>query len=137
MKFLTYLGTLGLAAGVLLTGDRAPLSAQIGGTNPILAPVSNAALTAPLRDAYGTVKSAAGRELTLDDGGRHLSFILDDNTEVVVRGKGRAPRHTVGGLPINHLVRSGDVARVLYRELDGAMHGAEIQIRGRSEIASR
>jgi hypothetical protein len=137
MKFLTYLGTLGLAAGLLVTGDRAPLSAQSGGTGLVISPVSSTALTAPLRDAYGTVKSAAGRELILDDGGRHLSFIVDDNTEVVVRGNGRAPRHTAGNLPINYFVRSGDVARVLYRELDGAMRVAEIQIRGRSEIASR
>jgi hypothetical protein len=137
MKFLTYLGTLGLAAGLLITGDRAPLSAQSGGTGLVISAVSSTALTAPLRDAYGTVKSAAGRELILDDGGRHFSFIVDDNTEVVVRGNGRAPRHIAGNLPINYFVRSGDVARVLYRELDGAMRVAEIQIRGRSEIASR
>jgi hypothetical protein len=137
MKFTMYLGTLGLATGLVLTGDRGALSAQTRGNGLAITPVSNAALTAPLRDAYGKVKSAAGRELTLDDGGRNLSFIVDDNTEVVVRGNGRAPRHTAGSLPINHFVRSGDVARVLYRELDGAMRVAEIQIRGRSEIASR
>ena len=87
--------------------------------------------------AVGDVKSAGGRELTLDVGDRHISFVLDDNTEILAGGNGHIPRHTAGGLPINYFVRSGDMARVLYRELDGAMRVAEIQIRGRSEIASR
>ena len=40
-------------------------------------------------------------------------------------------------LPITDLVHSGDIARVAYRELNGAMRALEIQVRGRNTIASR
>jgi hypothetical protein len=126
MKFLTHLGIGSMAVGLLLAGGGAAVSAQAKGAGLVITPVSNAALTAPIRSTSGTVKSIVGREITLDVGGRHLSFIVDDRTEVLASGAGRGPRHSVGSLPITLFVRSGDVARVAYRELDGARRVAEI-----------
>ncbi len=102
MKFLTHLGTLGLAAGLLLACDAAAVSAQTRGAGLAITPVS----------------------------------MVDENTEVLARA-GQGARQVGGILPITDFVRSGDVTRVAYRDLDGAMRVAEIEIRGRGEIASR
>ena len=94
--------------------------------------MSKAAVTAPTKTAYGKVKSIAGPVLTLAVGGHDMTFVVDENTDVLARGAGRATRHAVGGLPIIDLVRAGDLALVAYRELNGSMRVSEIQIKGRN-----
>jgi hypothetical protein len=136
MNFLKSIGAFGLAAGVL-AGHVADISAQSKGTGLVIRPVSDAALTAPVRNTYGKVKSISGHMLTLNAGGRDITFVVDDNTRVQARGAGRATRDAGGSLPITDLVHSGDVARVAYRESNGAMRALEIQIRGRNTVASR
>ncbi len=135
MNFLKTIGVFGLAAGLVLAGRIADVSAQSKGTGLAISPVSNAALTAPVRNTYGKVKSLSGPVLTLDTGGRDMTFIVDENTGVLARGAGRATRNAGGSLPITDLVHSGDIARIGYRELNGAMRALEIQIRGRNTIA--
>lgn len=137
MNCLKSIGAFGVAAGLVLAGHVAAASAQSKGTGLALTPVSNAALTAPVRNAYGKVKSISGHVLTLDAGGRDMTFMVDDNTHVLARGAGRATRNAGGSLPITGLVHSGDVARVEYRELNGAMRALEVQIRGRNVVATR
>ena len=66
-----------------------------------------------------------------------MTFMVDENTDVLARGAGRATRRAGGGLPITDLVRSGDIALVAYRELNGSMRVLEIQVKGRNTIASR
>jgi hypothetical protein len=136
MKFLTHLGIPGLTAAVVLAGGGAPASAQTRGGGLVVTPVSNAALTALVRTASGKVKATVGREFSLEVSGRTMTFTVDENTEILTRA-GQGTRQLVGVLPIAYFMRSGDVTRVAYRELDGAMRVAEIEIRGRSEIASR
>jgi hypothetical protein len=137
MNFLKSIGAFGLAAGLVLAGHVAGASAQSKGTGLAVTPVSNAALTAPVRNTYGKVTSISGHVLTLDTGSRDMTFIVDDNTHILAKGAGRATRKAGGSLPITDLVHSGDVARVEYRELNGAMRALEIQIRGRNTVASR
>jgi hypothetical protein len=137
MNFLKPIGAFGLAAGLVLAGHIADASAQSKGTGLAIRPVSNAALTAPVRNTYGKVKSISGHVMTLDAGGREMTFIVDENTQVLARGAGRATRNAGGSLPITELVHSGDVARIEYRDLNGAMKALEIQIRGRNTVASR
>jgi len=129
-------GVLALIAGLMLPGSVTTL-AQSKGAGLVITPVSNAALTAPLRNAFGKVRSISGHVLTLESAGRDMTFIVDENTQVQARGAGRAIRAAGGSLPVTNLVHSGDVARVEYRELNGAMRAVEIQIRGRNTIASR
>jgi hypothetical protein len=66
-----------------------------------------------------------------------MTFIVDENTQVLSKGAGRATRNAGGSLPVTALVHRGDGARVQYRELNGAMRAVEIQIKGRNTIASR
>lgn len=78
-----------------------------------------------------------GRTVMLDIGGRDMAFLVDENTDVVARGAGRAARMDGGTMPITDLVRSGDVARVEYRERDGAMRVSAIRLGGKKQCASR
>jgi hypothetical protein len=134
------LGITGIAAGLLAVGltlvtASEGLPGQVTGLR--ITPVSNAAITAPIRNGYGRVTSIAGPVVTLEVGGRDLAFIVDDNTDVFARGASHATRRTRGGLPIAELVHAGDIVRVAYRELNGRMRVSEIQVRGHSTIASR
>jgi hypothetical protein len=137
MNLLKPIGTFGLIVGFVVTGPIATMSAQSKGAGLSLTPVSDAALTAPARNTYGKVKSISGQVLTLESGGRDMTFIVDENTQVLARGAGRATRNGGGSVPITDLVHGGDIARVEYRELNGAMRIVEIQIRARNTIAFR
>lgn len=134
MTLLKHLGILGLVGGMIMAGDIVPASAQ-GGL--AIRPASDAALTAPVRNTYGRVQSIVGPVLTMNVGGRDTRFVVDENTDVLARGAGKASRNAGGRLPITALVHSGDIARVSYRERDGAMYVREIQIRGRATNALR
>ena len=137
MNLLKPIGVFGLAAGLVLAGHTDTTSAQSNGAGLAIRPVSDAALTAPTRSVSGTVKSMVGRMLMLDIGRRDMAFLVDENTEVVARGAVRPARMAGGTLPLTGLVRSGDVARVQYRELDGAMRVSEIRLGGKKQFASR
>lgn len=138
MNFLTRLATPGLSAVLLLAGDFWTAAAGQGPVAGLrVTPVSDAAVTAPIRNAHGKVKSVVGRELTLDVGGHDMTFLVDEGTDVLSRGAGRATRNAGGALPVTDLVRTGDIARVSYRELNGWNRASEIQIKGRNTIASR
>ena len=137
MNLLRPIGVLGLAAGFLLAGHVATASAQSKGAGLAITPVSNAALTAPVRNTYGKVRSISGHVMTLEPGGGAMTFIVDENTQVLAKSAGRASRNAGGSLPVTDLVHSGDIARVEYRELNGAMRAVEIQVKGRNTIASR
>jgi hypothetical protein len=137
MNLFKPIGVVSLTAGLVLAGAVAIPLAQSKGAGLVITPVSNAALTAPIRNTYGKVRSISGHVLTLESSGRDMVFIVDDNTQVQARGAGRATRAAGGSVPVTNLVHGGDVARVEYRELHGAMRAVEIQIRARNTIASR
>ena len=137
MNLLKTISGFGLAAGFVLAGHVVVVSAQSKGAGLAITPVSNAALTAPIRNTYGKVRSISRHVMTLESGGGAMTFIVDENTQVLAKGAGRATRNAGGSLPVTDLVHSGDVARVEYRELNGAMRAVEIQVKGRSTIASR
>jgi hypothetical protein len=124
MNVLRAAGVLGLASSLLMAGSIADAGAQSNTAGLSIPPVSDAALTAPIRNAHGTVKSASRRALTLDVGGRDIRFVVDDNTDVQTKDAGKT-------------VSRGDVARVAYRELNGAARAVEIQVKGRNTISSR
>jgi hypothetical protein len=139
MKFLKHLGFLGLASALVLAAELSGQKGQAAGQASGLrvTPVSNAAVTAPIRTAYGKVRSIVGQVLVLDVGSADMRFATDENTDVVAPGAGRVTRSAGSGLPITDLVRAGDVAVVAYRESNGSKRVLEIQVKGRKTIASR
>ena len=139
MYFLKRLVFLAVGAALVMIAEAAGAQGQRVEqvTSLKLTPASDAALTAPLRNTYGKVKSIVGRMLTLDVGGRDMSFVMDENTDVLARDAGRVVRSAGGKSPITSLVQSGDVASLAYRERDGAMRVSVIHVSGRNAIASR
>ena len=137
MKFLKQFGFLGLAGALLLAvevgGERGQAAGQVPGLK--VTPVSNA-VPAPVRTAYGKVRSVAGQVLMLDIGGHDMKFVADENTDVIAKG-GRATRTAGGGPPMTDLVRAGDIALVAYRESNGSMRALEIQVKAQKTIAAR
>ena len=124
MNVLKATGALMLAGSLILAGHIADARAQSNKAGLAITPVSDAALTAPMRNVYGTVKSLSRHVLILDVGGRDMRFIVDDNTDVQVKDVGKT-------------LARGDGARVGYRELNGAMRAVEIQAKGGTIISSR
>jgi hypothetical protein len=139
MYFLKRLVLLAVGAALVMIAETAGAQGQrveqVTGLK--LTPASDAALTEPLRNTYGKVKSIVGRMLTLDVGGRDMSFTLDENTDVLARDASPVVRSDIARSPIASLVQSGDVASVAYRERDGAMRVSAIHVTGRNTIASR
>ena len=124
MNWLKATAALVLAGSLVLAGHITDAWAQSNKAGLAITPVSGAALTAPMRNVHGTVKSLSRHVLTLHVGGRDMTFSVDDNTDVLVKDAGK----TLAG---------GDVARVGYRELNGAMRAVVIQVRGGTIISSR
>lgn len=124
-----------LGVGLTFVTATERLPGQVTGLT--VTPVSDAAITAPIRTIHGQVLSIAGPVLTLRTGRRDMTFMVDDNTGVLARGASRATRSAGGGLSITELVHAGDIVRVAYRELNGGMRVSEIQITGRNTIAAR
>jgi hypothetical protein len=141
MNSLKQLGLLAFSAGLLLAGGFRVAAAEEQAAGQVaglrITPVSDAAITAPIRNVQGRVKSIVGRVLTVDVDGRDTAFMVDDNTDVLARGASRATRNAGGSLPITDLVHDGDIVRVAYRELNGWMRASEIHIRSRNTIAAR
>jgi hypothetical protein len=139
MNFFKHLVMLVLAAGVLLAVEYKVTSAkehQAAGLR--ITPVSDAAITAPVKNTQGRVTSIVGPVLALEADGREMAFTVDENTGVLARGASQATRSAGGGrLRITDFVQKGDIVRVMYRELNGWMRAVEIQIRGRNTIAAR
>ena len=135
MNLLANLGMASLAAGLVLAGDTRPANAQAKNGLAIV-PVSNAALTAPVRNTGGKVKSIAGRVIVLDVDGRDVAFTVDEHTTLIASGGSHATQLAGGRLPITDFLRRGDMARVAYRELSGSRWASEIQIK-RTIIAVR
>jgi len=139
MYFLKRLVFLAVGAALVMIAEAAGAQGQRVEqvTSLKLTPASDAALTAPLRNTYGKVKSIVGRMLTLDVGGRDMSFMVDEHTDVLARAASRVVRSDITRSPIASLVQNGDVASVAYRERDGAMRVSAIHVGGRNTIASR
>ena len=139
MDFLKRLALLAVGAALVTAAEMAGAQGQPvkPATGLKLIPASDAALTAPLRNTHGKVKSIVGHTLTLDVGGRDMSFMVDEHTDVLARAASRVVRSDITRSPIASLVQNGDVASVAYRERDGAMRVSAIHVGGRNTIASR
>lgn len=140
MKLFKTLSLLGMAGALVLGVSPNAISSESKPAGLSLKPASNAALTAPMRNTRGRVKALSASVLILEVGGRAQTFVVDENTGVLARGAGKATRmarKAGAGLAITDLVHPGDLARVGYRELDGAMRAVEVQITGRSTIPTR
>jgi hypothetical protein len=89
------------------------------------------------KNVLGTVKSISGARLILDQGGHDMTFTIDRQTDVLARGGTRATKNAGGKVPITDIVHVGDLVRVQYRDVNGAMNAFEVQLRNPDSVPAK
>ena len=77
----------------------------------------------------GKVKLVTPTQLTIDDGGRDVTFAITSNTHVVMKGATKATQAAGGSTPITKFVHTGDTVSVAYPEGDAKMTASEVRVR--------
>ena len=89
---------------------------------------SVAAAAPAAKTASGKVASVAANSLTVTSGGKDLTFVVDNSTNVVGRGAGTAAAAAGGRTPITALVGNGDTVSVTYDEVGTTMHAVSVRV---------
>jgi len=76
--------------------------------------------------ASGMVKSVTGTALTVESGGKDMTFTVDGSTKFV--GKGLGTKARSGKLTAPDAVGAGDAVSVTYHDMGGTMHAASVRI---------
>lgn len=82
-----------------------------------------------MKNVQGRVKSLVGASLVVNIDGHDMTFAIDRDTDVLLRGAGAASRKA-GGIKVTDFVHKDDIVRVGFFETNGTMQAREIQIRG-------
>jgi hypothetical protein len=84
----------------------------------------------PARIAEGKVTAVSGTQLTINSGGRDMTFAVTGATDVLAKGASTATKAAGGsGTPLTTFVHSGDMVSVSYQEAGGKMTASEIRVR--------
>ncbi len=115
---------------------------ESGGANHALLvrPISDeggsggAVAAAAAKTVNGKVKSITASALTLDQDGHDMTFAVDNETGVLVRGASKVTKPAGGRVPVTNLVHTGDVVSVDYNDTGGSLTASQIRIRGANTI---
>jgi|SoiMethySBSTD1v2_1073268.scaffolds.fasta_scaffold01948_22 uncharacterized protein DUF5666 len=77
----------------------------------------------------GKVKAVTPTQLTIDNNGRDLTFGINSDTHVSVKGATKATAAAGGNKSITTYVHTGDTVTVSYREGDAKMMASEVLVR--------
>jgi hypothetical protein len=83
----------------------------------------------PTKIADGKVTSISGSRMTINSGGKDLTFAITGDTDVIARGASTATKAAGGSTQLSTFVHSGDEVSVSYKEAAGAMTASEIRVR--------
>jgi hypothetical protein len=78
--------------------------------------------------ATGMVKSVSATSLTLNSGGKDMTFTIDSSTKFVGKGLGTKSAAKGGKMTATDAVAVGDMARVSYHDMGGMMHAASVTV---------
>lgn len=81
----------------------------------------------------GKVKLVTASQLTIDNGGKELTFAITSDTNVLAKGASKATKAAGGATPITTFVHAGDEVSVSYRATGQKMMASEVRVR----VASR
>jgi len=93
---------------------------------------SAGSVSEPKKMADGTVKSVSPTQLTIAGGGRELTFGINKDTGIVVRGATTATKAAEaagGSAQITTFVHAGDTVSVTYSDSAGKMTASEVRVR--------
>ena len=77
----------------------------------------------------GKVKLVTPTQLTIDNNGRDLTFAINRDTHVLLKGATKATEAAGGDKSITTYVHAGDTVSVSYREGDAKMMASEVRVR--------
>jgi hypothetical protein len=96
---------------------------------PVSSAGSGSAPSEPAKVANGTVKAVSLSRVTLDSGGKDLTFAINSDTNVIARGATTATKAAGGKTTIADFVHSGDSVSITYLEQAGTMTASEVRVR--------
>jgi hypothetical protein len=104
---------------------------ESGGTNHALdiSRVGSAGSGETTRNADGKVKSVTPTQLTIAGDGRELTFGINKDTGVVMKGATNATKAAGGSTPITAFVHAGDTVTVTYGDAAGSLIASEVRVR--------
>ena len=96
-------------------------------------PVSSAgdasAAADPEKIASGTVKAVSLSQLTLESGGKDLTFAINGDTDVLARGATKTTKAAGGKTTIADFVHNGDAVSITYHESGGTRTASQVRLR--------
>jgi hypothetical protein len=96
---------------------------------PVSASGAESAASEPVRVATGTVKAVTLSQLTLDSGGKDLTFAVNADTEVIARGATKTTRAAGGKTTIGDFIHNGDNVSITYLDRAGTMTASQVRVR--------
>jgi hypothetical protein len=83
---------------------------------------------AKVMEATGMVKSVSGTSLTINSGGKDMTFMIDNDTKFVGKGLSTKSASKQGKLTATEAVGVNDRVAVTYHDMGGMMHAADVKI---------
>ena len=79
--------------------------------------------------AEGTVKAVSLSQVTLDSGGKVLTFAINADTDVLARGASKTTKAAGGKTTIADFVHNGDQVSITYLDKAGTMTASQVRVR--------
>jgi len=79
--------------------------------------------------ADGTVKAVSLSQLTLESGGKDLTFAINGDTDVLARGASKTTKAAGGKTTIADFVHNGDQVSITYLDKAGTMTASQVRVR--------
>ena len=91
--------------------------------------VGSAGSANPTKLAEGKVTSVSASQVTVAADGHDMTFAINADTDVLVKGASKATKAAGGATPLTTFVHNGDMVSVSYKESAGTMTASEIRVR--------
>ena len=96
---------------------------------PVSSPGSGAEAAEAAKIADGTVKAVSLSQLTLESGGKDLTFAINNDTDVLARGASKTTKAAGGKTTIADFVHNGDSVSITYHDAGGTLTASQVRVR--------
>ena len=96
---------------------------------PVSSAGTESAANEAVKVANGIVKAISLSQVTLDSGGKDLTFAVNGDTEVLARGATKTTKAAGGKTTIGDFVHTGDSVSITYLDRAGTMTASQVRVR--------
>lgn len=96
---------------------------------PVSSPGSASEPAEAAKIADGTVKAVSLSQVTLESGGKDLTFAINGDTDVLARGASKTTKAAGGKTTIADFVHNGDQVSITYLDKAGTMTASQVRVR--------